>query len=314
MYQDVNLVSATANRHPSLIDPWEAALTFGAGTVMALLTDTQGPAYRNKGAAMAIAPDGRFAGGLSSGCIESDIILHAQTVRANGMPKALRYGERSPFFDLRLPCGGAIEVLLFPVTDLKPLQILSYRRAHRIATVVTVSDSGVMELGRTNGFSVNFEPPLRFVIFGAGAEASLFADLVRSLDYEHIFLSHEDQSLATAQAIGCKIQHMGHLPDIERLVPDARCAAVLFYHDHDYEPQILRQLLSGPAFYIGAQGSRRTQESRLARLAEMGVDEITMRRVRGPIGLVPSAREPRQLAVSVLAEILQAAGDPVHHA
>lgn len=94
------------------------------------------------------------------------------------------------------------------------------------------------------------------------------------------------------------------MPDLDALKIDADSAAVLFYHDHDYEPAILSYLLTTPAFYIGAQGSRSTQRTRLMRLAEMGVSEEAMSRVRGPIGLIPSSRDPRMLAVSVLAEII----------
>jgi len=126
-----------------------------------------------------------------------------------------------------------------------------------------------------------------------------------------VLLSHEDRSLDAAQAMGCTVRRLGPMPDFEELVPDDRCAALLFYHDHDYEPQILRALLDRPAFYIGAQGSRATQATRLAHLARMGVPPDLLERVRGPIGLIPSSRDPRLLAISVLAEVVMAAGDPV---
>ena len=74
---------------------------------------------------------------------------------------------------------------------------------------------------------------------------------------------------------------------------------------------LLRHLLARPAFYIGAQGSRATQASRLRQLAEMGVAPELRERVRGPIGLIPSSRDPKLLAISVLAEVVMMAGDQV---
>lgn len=309
VFQSRTIISQGRARHPALLDPWETALLFGPGTVMAVLTATHGPTYRSLGTAMAIAPDGRFAGALSSGCIEADLILRAQEVRASGQPQQLRYGQGSPFIDLRLPCGGAIEVSLFVIQDPAVLSALSRERAARREAALHLAPDGALRLLQADaptlpGLRLTFRPPLRFVIFGAGPEAAVFAQLVQSLDYDHLLLSHDDHSLNAAGSMGCNTRRLGHLPDMAAVVGDARCAALLFYHDHEHEPQILQQLLEGPAFYIGAQGSRRTQQDRLARLAELGLAEESLQRVRGPIGLVPSARDPRQLAVSVLAEVI----------
>ncbi|RJL16587.1 XdhC family protein [Paracoccus siganidrum] len=316
MTQDLKTPARPDARHPALADPWEAALASGPGTVMAVLTQTHGPAYRIPGAAMSIAADGSFAGALTSGCIEADLILNAQRVRDGGAPLRLRYGEGSPFLDLRLPCGGGIEVMLFPIRDFDVLAALSRARAARRPATLILSETGRLSLGGggetpADGFPIAFKPPIRFVIFGAGPEAAVFADLVQSLGYDHVLLSHEEQGLSAAERMGCNVRRLDRLPDFAELVPDDRCAALLFYHDHDYEPEILRHLLARPAFYIGAQGSRATQASRLRQLAEMGVAPELRERVRGPIGLIPSSRDPKLLAISVLAEVVMMAGDQV---
>jgi len=155
---------------------------------MAVLTATHGPAYRNPGTAMAIAADGSFAGALTSGCIEADLILQAQRVRADGRPLHLRYGEGSPFIDLRLPCGGAIEVMLFRVGDFDVLADLSAARADRRPVSLRLSPDGRLSLAAVPGSAagdgvIPFKAPLRFVSFGAGAEAAVFADLVKSMGY-----------------------------------------------------------------------------------------------------------------------------------
>ncbi len=312
------LTTATAamptplSAHPALADPWEAALAFGEGTVIALLTKTEGAAYRNIGTAMAIAPDGRYAGAITSGCIEADLVLRAEAQRLSNAPTLLRYGEGSPFFDLRLPCGGAAEITLFALRDLPVLADLSRARAQRIATGLLLTSDGRLSLaprGQTgfnaDGFLTHFQPPLRFVVFGAGPEAIVFSNLVASMGYGQLLLSHADNTLDVARAGGLNVRELGRMADIAALGIDHHTAALLFYHDHDYEPEILQALLQTPAFYIGAQGSRNTQRTRLGRLHEAGLPEDLLARIHGPIGLIPSTRDPQALAVSVMAEVMQ---------
>lgn len=297
--------------HPALQDPWEAALNMESA-VIALLVGTDGPAYRNPGAAMAIAPDGRCAGAITSGCVEADLVLQAGDLRP-GEVRRLRYGAGSPYFDLKLPCGGAVEVMLFALRDGPVLAELSAKRAARVPVALRVTGQGRLALcapaetgAGPEGFVLNFRPGLRFVIAGAGPEALVFTRLVAGMGHDHLLLSHDAATLASAQAVGCRAVELSRLGALADLPIDAETAVTLFYHDHDYEPGILAHLLRTPAFYIGAQGSRGAQRNRLARLAEMGVSAQDAARLRGPIGLIPSARDAEVLAVSVLAEIFAA--------
>ncbi len=301
--------------HPALRDPWRAALSMGEGTVLAILTGVSGPSYRDLGVTMAIGPDGDWAGSLTSGCIEADIILQAENLRRDGRMRVLHYGAGSPYIDLRLPCGGAIAVTLFPLRDAAVLEDLERMRLQRQPCALTLCPEGRLSLqafaptGQTaEGFSIGFAPPVRHVIFGAGPEALVFAGLVAALEQDHVLFSHDDATLAAAPGHGCRAERLGRLFDAKRTAIDAMTAVTLFYHDHDHEAEILRVVLQSPAFYIGAQGSRGAQEKRRLRLAELGVPETALARVRGPIGLIRSSRNARDLAISALAEIIEVAG------
>lgn len=303
--------SAGAAPHPTMIDPWAAAAEWGLGTVMALLLATEGPSYRDPGAAMACHPDGRSAGTITSGCVEADLLLRAGDVRRSGVPQRLRYGTGSPFFDLRLPCGGAIEVLLFPVSDLQPLAGIVRARAARQGLGLEVSAAGRMTLRpwqatgpKGDGMVIGFRPELRCLVFGGGAEAAAFCSLMRGFGYDHVLATPSEAMIAHATSAGSPALELDRALR-EGLDVDADTAAILFFHDHDLEPLILQRLLQTPAFYIGAQGSRATQAARLAQLRTAGVAEPQLNRIIGPVGLIPSSRDPKSLAVSVLAEILK---------
>lgn len=304
-----------------MLDPWQGAADWGDGTVLAVLTATHGPAYRNAGAAIAIAAGGRSAGAVTSGCVEADLMLRASNLRPDAAAEHLRYGHGSPFFDLRLPCGGAVEILLFRVRDFDVLEDLARARNERRPVSLRITSHGRLSLddwlptaAGSYTLRLGFRPPVRFLIFGTGAEASVFSALPRAMGYDHVLASHEESCLAAARSAGSPARMLSSLAELRDLSADRDTAVVLFYHDHDYETEILKYFLETPAFYIGAQGSRRAQEARLERLAEKGVSATALRRVRGPIGLIPSSRDPRTLAISVLAEVMEvharlAAGD-----
>jgi xanthine dehydrogenase accessory factor len=85
---------------------------------------------------------------------------------------------------------------------------------------------------------------------------------------------------------------------------DAHSAFLTLFHDHDWEPHLLRSALTKPMRFIGSLGSHRTHDMRCDTLRHMGVSDTSLARLRGPIGLVPSLRDASSIAVSALAEIV----------
>ena len=85
---------------------------------------------------------------------------------------------------------------------------------------------------------------------------------------------------------------------------DAHSAFLTLFHDHDWEPALLKAALDTPDRFIGSLGSCRTHDMRKETLQQMQVPESSISRLRGPIGLVPSLRDASSIAVSALAEIV----------
>lgn len=69
-------------------------------------------------------------------------------------------------------------------------------------------------------------------------------------------------------------------------------------------PAIMAALRS-EVFYIGALGSTRTHEKRIARLMSMGFSKDAIARVHGPVGLPLGGRQPAEIAVSIMAQVTQ---------
>ena len=99
---------------------------------------------------------------------------------------------------------------------------------------------------------------------------------------------------------------------LEAFALDARSAVVTLSHDSKIDEPALSAALRSPAFYVGALGSRRTQEKRRGRLREAGLAEADLDRIHGPVGLDLGAKSPAEIALSVAAELtatLRARGD-----
>lgn len=297
------------------INPIEALARRTGSGVLAVIVNVEGPSYRPVGACMAISGTGERTGTLSSGCIEADIVLHARDVLVSGSPVQIRYGRGSPFRDIELPCGGGLDILLLPDPDSVVLAaICAAQTARQPFTLCIDPKTGGLsacEEGptgwRDGWFRLRFRPELRFAVFGKGPEASTFAALVQSAGYPNLLLSPDHETLDHGAQAGCPTRHLVEATFPQDLAIDPWTAVVLFFHDHEWEPPILGTALAGPAFYIGAQGSQRARDARNLALEAEGVRPAHLAQLRGPIGLVASARDARTLAVSVLAEVLAVA-------
>lgn len=155
-------------------------------------------------------------------------------------------------------------------------------------------------------FVNSFAPAPRMLVFGAIDFAAAVARAGKFLGY-HVTVCDARKVFATAS----------RFPDADEVVVDwphrflagagvdARTVICVLTHDPKFDVPLLEVALRTPAAYIGAMGSRRTHQDRLARLREAGLTEEELRRLRSPIGLDLGARTPEETAVSIAAELIQ---------
>lgn len=286
------------------------------GGVLAVITEIVGTSYRNLGTMMAFGPGGERTGSLSSGCIEDDIAEHAAQALASGTPRSLRYGQGSPFFDLKLPCGGGLSILLIPEPDRALLaEVLALGDARQEATLAIQPQSGALRLlpagglgARAGEIVVILQPELRFWVYGHGIEAISFALMAQAAGYDVTLFGQEGLQSDLSRIGPLNIQTVPSFRSYACPEPDRRTAIALFFHDHENEARLLAQFLPSDAFFIGAQGSLRARQRLLQDLHELGVNAQHIANLRPDFGLIPSCRDPRTLAVSVLAHVLSVAG------
>jgi xanthine dehydrogenase accessory factor len=155
-------------------------------------------------------------------------------------------------------------------------------------------------------FVQSFAPAPRMLVFGAIDFAAAVARAGKFLGYR-VTVCDARPVFATRR----------RFPDADEVVTDwphrylagqsvdARTVICVLTHDPKFDVPLLEVALRTPAGYIGAMGSRRTHDDRLARLREAGLTEDELARLRSPIGLDLGARTPEETAVAIAAELIQ---------
>lgn len=258
----------------------------------------------------ALTPDEPIAGTVISGV--ADELL---TPVERGRLLSLRIDDEQAG-RVGMSCGGVAQLLLQPLDELPPQawQLMADREpvclvtelegdatgpteVHSGATIAAadqahpgvarlfgkgISEGAVVDEGRAAVTALWPRPEL--VVVGSGAIADALKAVAGLLGWTATILdSAHDAATAAARLAVCD-------------------GMVVLSHDRDIDGPALTAALAGHVGYIGALGSRHTQQARADWLAEHGVTDLS--RVHGPAGLDMNARTPGEIAISVLAEML----------
>lgn len=298
-----------------------------AGHAVSLVTvvQTWGSAPRPPGALLAVREDGVVSGSVSGGCVEDDLIARAKAALAEGrqdpaavLPSLIVYGvNRDEAARFGLPCGGTLRLVQEPLTDVNWVeQLLAQTAEHRlVARTLDLATGRVTLADAVRGQSMVFDeltlstvfgPKWRLLLIGAGQLSQAVASMASLLDFEVLVCDPREEYAATLDTAG--VQRVSGMPDdvVREMLPDAHTAIVALTHDPKLDDMALLEALKSAAFYVGALGSRRNQATRKQRLAEhfdLSAEELA--RLHGPVGLDIAARTPAEIAVSILAEIVQ---------
>ncbi|MGH1561752.1 XdhC family protein [Mumia sp. DW29H23] len=162
-------------------------------------------------------------------------------------------------------------------------------------------------------FVASYAPKPRMLVFGAIDFAAAVARQGAFLGYQ-VTVCDARPVFATAarfpdaHEVVVSWPHKYLAKQVEAGLVDERTVVCVLTHDPKFDVPLLELALRlepphRPAF-VGAMGSRRTHDDRLARLREVGVTEDEIARLSSPIGLDLGARTPEETAVSIAAEII----------
>jgi len=299
-------------------------LQAGHRVLLATVARTWGSSPRPVGSMMALRSDGRVVGSVSGGCIEDDLI-HRYTTAYGGpglpdsTPQRVRYGVTADeAHRFGLPCGGTLELILeFSPSWQSLAQLLEQLDSGQLVRRQLDLHSGAANLlpsAAPEQFSVDGEhmastlgPGYRLLLIGAGALAEYLATMALFNGFRVSVCDPRPEYIDGWNVAG--VECLVGMPDdvVRDFAPDVRTCIVAVSHDPKLDDLALLEALHGPAFYIGAIGSRRNSQQRRARLIEhFGESDASLARLHGPIGIYIGSKTPAEIAVSVMAEILAA--------
>ncbi len=244
-------------------------IRFGRRAVLATIVRSSGSTPRTMGARLIVHADGTSRGTIGGGAFEAMVIFDAKALLA--APKLAPALKRYTFTEhgedaLGMACGGTAEVLLEPTG-----------------------------------------PSERLIVFGAGHVGLALARLARTVGFAPELIDDRPEwcEIARAEALGrvwqCGGDYQSGIPEL-----DPSCFIAVVTRCHRTDRAALKAVIGLNARYVGLIGSRRKKAVIFAALgAEDGVPQEALARVHCPIGLPIGGETPEEIAVSIVAELLQ---------
>jgi len=290
-----------------------AAAEVGRAVVLGTLVHVNGGAPRQIGTQMLF--DGNVATGyFTGGCLESDIANHAQSVLQDENPRELLYGIGSPWIDIQLTCGGSLTIMLERIApnDAAVAQLRTFSENRQPAiwfsdgcrrVVLETSDLGCRDARQWARFSRLHLPRWRLVLAGGSPTVLAIAKLASEAGWEPWIL--RPGGPATAPPIE-RLRYMRTdiKASLTSLKIDPWTAVISAAHDDDIDDEVTVSGLCNNAPYIGILGASSRVTTRIERLRKRGI-VFAPKDIRSPIGLPHCGKAPWEVAVSVIAELLQ---------
>jgi xanthine dehydrogenase accessory factor len=292
----------------------------GQRVTLVTVVETWGSAPRPPGALLAVRGDGLVSGSVSGGCVEDDLIARIKSGEYDQLnrPSMVAYGvSKEEAARFGLPCGGTLRLVQEPVGDTEWIeQVLAQTSAHQLVARMLTLATGKIELRNAsreevmsfdgNQLTTLFGPRWRLLLIGAGQLSQAVVHIAQLLDFEVLVCDPREEYAATLSMTG--VTRVQGMPDdvVQAIHADAHTAVVALTHDPKLDDMALLEALNSDAFYIGALGSKKNQQARKARLKEhFDLSDEALDKLHGPVGLNIGAKTPAEIAVSIMAEIVQ---------
>lgn len=242
-----------------------AVTATGQAVVLATVVKARGSAPRHAGSKMLVYADGRIRGTIGGGEMESRVIQAALAALQTGTSHVITYSLVELQRGDAGVCGGEMDIYLEP-----------------------------------------YLPPATLFIVGCGHVGQALAHLAHWLGYRVVVTDDRPELASPTHIPQADVYLPGDLPTVLAQHPITPYTyVVVVTRNIQLDQQNLPLLLQTPAAYIGVMGSRRRWAETQRLLLADGLPAAALTRVQTPIGLEIQAETPAEIAVSIMAQIIQ---------
>jgi len=201
--------------------------------------------------------------------------------------------------------SGKQQFLLHDHTDVAAADDIPPQILQAAMTALARDGARTVEAAGQRYLLQSLSPPPRLLIIGAVHIAQALIPMARVAGYDIQLVDPRTAFATPGRFPGIEIINGWPQEVMTKLPLNSRTAVVTLSHDAKIDEPALKAALESSAFYIGALGSKRNHAKRLARLAVFGFDDKALARISGPVGLPLGGRSPAEIAVAILAQIIQ---------
>ena len=315
------------NETQHILDRLHDLFARGESAALATVVGVEGHSYRKCGAKLLIEGDGTLTGNVSGGCLEDDVRERALNVLAHGRAETITYdtgGDEDAMWGLGMGCNGVITLLL---QRLDPSTHAGFVEGARVefagdepllwcvcrdtsGDLCLVSDDTVLTSTRKGvevaTLSLNWvchaiSPPHKVVICGAGDDAIPLSRMANGTGFRVTVVDHRAAYAQTDRfPASVRVVHQSSDAGCDSLPHDENTLVIVMTHATRHDANWLKVFAKKPVPYIGLLGPIDRRNELL-----QGMSKDVVRRVHGPVGLDIGADGSDQIAVSIVAQLLQ---------
>jgi xanthine dehydrogenase accessory factor len=302
-----------------ILTPMSVWLKEKRKVALATVISTWGSAPRPVGGQMAIDSNGEIIGSVSGGCIEGAVINEGINSINDGKLRIKDYGISNDMaWEVGLACGGELKILIQPLNlEDKIVYSIVENIKNREPTKLIINcltgsrhidNSIINQISSYDKIKEEFihviDPKPRLFIVGAVHIAQALISLAKTADFEIILIDPREHFATKDRFPNCKI--INEWPDtaLSNFILDKATHLVTLTHDPKIDDPALIYTLKKDIGYIGSLGSKKTHNKRCERLIDIGFCQSDLSKIHGPIGLNIKAKTPAEIAISIMAEII----------
>lgn len=305
---------------------------------MATVVKTWRSSPRQPGSCLVVTKEGDMIGSVSGGCVENAVVTKALKVLETGQSELVKFGiTNEDAWEVGLSCGGEVWVHISPFYSAEIWGEVDHKIASNqgVAILTNLTDGHTEVLNvdqnesnelyslaaeqyakRANAmlsvegidyFLHSFSPKNKMLLIGSAHITAELIDLAHTYDFETIVIDPRD-TFARKTDYKTAPDHL-HVNWPQEVLGDYtldnETYAVILSHDPKIDDEALKILIPSKVRYIGALGSKKTHAKRVERLKGYGFTETQIDRIHAPIGLYIGAMSAKEIALSVISEVIK---------